>query len=163
MAADWTLRPADAGDAPAMIELAAEAFALYVPRIGRRPAPMDADYAALIAGGHARVAVDAAGRVQGFVVAYPSDDGAAWLIETVAVAPALQGRGLGGRLLAAAEAAGRAAGAGVARLYTNAAMTENLAFYPKRGWREVDRRTEEGFERVYFDKPLKEERDATGL
>ena len=39
-------------------------------------------------------------------------------------------------------------------LYTNAKMRENLALYARLGWREVDRRTESGFERVYFEKTV---------
>ena len=32
-------------------------------------------------------------------------------------------------------------------------MTENLKLYPRLGYREVDRKTDEGFERVFFAKP----------
>jgi hypothetical protein len=39
-------------------------------------------------------------------------------------------------------------------LYTNVVMVENLALYPKMGFVETERRTEEGFERVYFRKEL---------
>lgn len=39
-------------------------------------------------------------------------------------------------------------------LYTNAKMTENLTLYARLGWRETDRRTEQGFERVYFEKAV---------
>jgi hypothetical protein len=38
-------------------------------------------------------------------------------------------------------------------LYTNAAMSENLALYPRLGYREVDRRRDAGFDRVFFAKP----------
>jgi hypothetical protein len=34
-------------------------------------------------------------------------------------------------------------------------MTENLAFYARLGYREDDRRTEEGFQRVFFSKPVR--------
>lgn len=40
------------------------------------------------------------------------------------------------------------------RLYTNVKMTENLSYYPRRGYREVERRTENGFERVYYSRVL---------
>jgi hypothetical protein len=33
-------------------------------------------------------------------------------------------------------------------------MTENLAFYPRLGYREVGRVVEDGFRRVYFAKRL---------
>ncbi len=40
------------------------------------------------------------------------------------------------------------------RLYTNALMTENLAWYPRLGYEETGRRMEDGFDRVYFRKPV---------
>ena len=43
---------------------------------------------------------------------------------------------------------------GELRLYTNAAMAENLTFYRRLGYRETDRRTDAGFERVFFSKRL---------
>jgi hypothetical protein len=33
-------------------------------------------------------------------------------------------------------------------------MTENLAYYPRRGFVEIGRRVEDGFRRVYFSKQL---------
>lgn len=76
------------------------------------------------------------------------------MIENVAVAPAAQGHGHGRTLLANAEQQARALGLSQTRLYTNAAMTENLNLYPHIGYREVARRSEDGFERVYFSKDL---------
>ena len=37
---------------------------------------------------------------------------------------------------------------------TNEKMTENLTLYPRLGYCEVARRTEDGFNRVYFQKTL---------
>jgi hypothetical protein len=31
-------------------------------------------------------------------------------------------------------------------------MTENLAYYPRLGFRETDRREEDGYRRVFFEK-----------
>jgi hypothetical protein len=39
-------------------------------------------------------------------------------------------------------------------LYTNQKMTENLDFYPRLGYVETRRLSEDGFERVYFEKRL---------
>ena len=39
-------------------------------------------------------------------------------------------------------------------LCTHEKMTENLSMYPKLGYVEVGRRTENGFNRVYFEKTL---------
>jgi hypothetical protein len=37
---------------------------------------------------------------------------------------------------------------------TNAAMTENLAFYPRHGYVETHRASQDGFDRVFFSKRL---------
>lgn len=140
-------------DVEAIRRCAEEAYARHVPRIGRRPAPMEADYAALVARGHARVAVED-GAVLGFVTFWPKGDHL--YLDTVAVAPGAEGRGIGRALIGAAEAEaeGRALGLGALRLYTNAAMVENLTLYPYLGYRAVDRRIDEGFDRVFFVKAL---------
>jgi hypothetical protein len=33
-------------------------------------------------------------------------------------------------------------------------MTENLGLYPRLGYQQFDRRVEDGFDRVYFEKTL---------
>ena len=40
------------------------------------------------------------------------------------------------------------------RLYTNEAMTENLAYHPRRGYAETDRAEQDGFRRVFFRKRI---------
>jgi N-acetylglutamate synthase-like GNAT family acetyltransferase len=109
-----------------------EAFDKYVVRIGRQPAPMDADYRAAVAS--CRVWVfEADGEVAGFVVNEAHDDHL--LLDTVAVDPAAQGHGFGAVLLARVEDDARELGFSEVRLVTNLAMTENQTFYPRHGIR----------------------------
>jgi hypothetical protein len=56
--------------------------------------------------------------------------------------------------LACAESLAADLGLPELRLYTNAAMTENLKLYPRLGYGETGRHSERGFERVYFSKSL---------
>ncbi len=112
---------------------------------------MDGDYGEKVAQGTAFVAEDA-NRVVGLIVLIPHADHL--LVETVAVDPERQSEGIGRALLAFAETSARESGLSTLRLYTNAAMTENLAFYPRLGYEETGRRTDEGFERVFFSKRL---------
>ena len=56
-----------------------------------------------------------------------------------------------------AEDEARAAGLAEMRLYTHSKMTENRAMYARLGYRETDRRDEEGFDRVFFVKRLEPE------
>ena len=148
---DGSIRPATAADVPAIRALVERAYAPYVPRIGRRPAPMDADYAAHVAEGELAV-LEVGGELAGLVVWRAEADHG--FVDNVAVDPGRQGQGIGRALLdfVAREAAAR--GLPELRLYTNARMTENLALYPRLGWTEFDRRREDGFDRVFFRKAV---------
>ena len=144
------VRLAEVRDEAAVRACAEAAYERYVPLIGRAPAPMVADFEALITAESVYVAD--AGGVLGFIVYFRQDD--VMLLENVAVLPEQSGRGIGRDLIARCEDAARQAGLRAVRLYTNVVMVENLAIYPRLGYREVDRRREDGFDRVYFEKPL---------
>ena len=88
----------------------------------------------------------------GIIVLYPRSD--CLIVENAAVEPRFQGRGLGQRLLAFAEAEARRRGLVKLRLYTNVMMTENLPFYGRLGFVEVERLTEARYDRVYMEKRL---------
>ena len=146
-----SLRRATATDAPAIAHLVEHAYEKYVARIGRRPAPMDADHAALIENANTWVLTHD-GRLMGSMVTVVMDDHL--LLESIAVAPEAQGRGLGALLLRRAEDDAHEAGRTEVRLYTNAAMTENIAMYPRYGYVETHRGGQDGFRRVFFSKRL---------
>jgi GNAT superfamily N-acetyltransferase len=112
---------------------------------------MDDDYGEKVAQGHVSVAVEA-DEIVGLIILIKAVDHL--LVENVAVEPERQGQGIGRALLAFAESVAADAGLTMLRLYTHAAMTENRAFYPRLGYTEVDRRTDNGFERVFFSKRL---------
>jgi GNAT superfamily N-acetyltransferase len=146
------LRRAVPADVTVLRAVAVAAYEHYVPRIGRPPAPMTADYAAAVGAGNVYLAVDG-DRVVGFAVLVPRPDHL--LLDNVAVLPAEQGRGVGARLLALTEETARRLGLPEVRLYTNEAMTENLAYYPRHGYVETHRAEQDGYRRVFFHKPLK--------
>jgi N-acetylglutamate synthase-like GNAT family acetyltransferase len=127
------------------------AYAGYIERIGRRPAPMDEDYARLIGKALVAVAEDEGGIV-GVLVLRETPEGL--LLENIAVHPARQSAGLGHELMKHAEAQARGRGFDSIYLYTNEKMSENLGWYARMGYVEFDRRTEEGFARVYMKKAL---------
>lgn len=149
MATETAIRKARPDDAPRLAEIAVAAYGRYVADIGREPPPMRQDFPAAIAAARCWVL---GAPPHGYVVAYGRNDG--WLIENVAVLPEAQGTGAGKALLAFAEAEGRRRGHDRAILYTHAKMTRNLALYPALGYAETGRRTEDGLDRVYFEKAL---------
>ena len=127
------------------------AYSHYLPRIGRKPGPMLDDYRFLIEEGRVYV-IEHDGVIQGILVLIPQID--AMLLDNVAVAPAAQGLGLGRKLLKFAEQEAVAAGFRSIRLYTNEAMTENIALYSRVGYSETQRVEEKGLRRIYMAKPL---------
>jgi ribosomal protein S18 acetylase RimI-like enzyme len=141
-------QPSESGVVTACVR---QAYAPYVEHIGREPAPMAADYADLIARGSVYVLLDST-EVRGVLVLDRQDD-TLW-IENVAVHPKHQHRGLGRQLLAFAEQYAQTAGMSELRLYTNELMVANIALYQRLGYREVERRQDAGFRRVFMRKPV---------
>ena len=146
-----TLRLARADDLADLRAIVAQAYAPYIPRIGRPPAPMAADYGAAVDRREVWVAVRD-GALAGLVVLTAARDHL--MLDNLAVRPADQGHGVGARLLALAEREAARLGLAQVRLYTNAAMTENLAYYPRHGYRLTHRCEAGGFQRVFFTKEL---------
>jgi ribosomal protein S18 acetylase RimI-like enzyme len=149
---DTDIEHAHVYDSAAVWDCVHAAYSHYIARLGREPAPMLADYPALI--GLVYVLREPAGRsVCGVLVIEPQ--GEAMFIENVAVHPAHQHRGFGRRLLLFAERQAVSNGLNEMRLYTNEVMTENIGYYRRLGYEEIDRRTENGFRRVFMRKGLK--------
>jgi ribosomal protein S18 acetylase RimI-like enzyme len=141
------IRLAEADDVAEIRAVARAAYAQYVPRIGREPAPMAADYDADVAARRA-VVIDVGGKLCGYMVSWPEGD--AYFIESIGVDPQCQGHGLGRRLIEHAVAEAQRHRLAALSLYTNQAMTENLAMYAHFGFVETHRVSEEGFRRVYM-------------
>lgn len=151
-----TVRKAKPTDVPKISACAKAAYAMYVERIGREPAPMIADFASQVAKGIVYV-IGNDHDVDGYVVFYPRGDH--MHLENVAILPQQKGKGLGRQLIAFVEHEARQQGYQAVELYTNLKMIENLAMYPRLGYQERDRRIEDGFERVYFLKDVSWESD----
>ncbi len=146
------LRRAGERDAEAVATCVCAAYRRYVRRIGKRPGPMREDYRRVVRERTVTVA-EHEGTIVGVLVAGPARRG--FLLDNVAVHPAVQGRGVGRALLAHAEGEAKRAGHRSIWLYAHERMTENRALYERLGYREVARRTEHGFPRVYMRKRLR--------
>ena len=125
------LRRAMATDAAAIRELTRTAYAKWVPLIGREPKPMTADYDAAVHK-HRFDLLYVDGTLAALIETIREPDHL--LVESVAVSPAFQGRGLGRRLMAHAETLARSSGFMEIRLYTNQRFVENIELYRRLGY-----------------------------
>ncbi|MBZ9991687.1 GNAT family N-acetyltransferase [Mesorhizobium sp. BH1-1-5] len=144
-------RPAEAADAAAIRDIVREAYARWVPVIGREPLPMRADYDKALQEHQFDLSIEN-GRIVGLIETITHDDHI-W-IENVAVASEAQGRGIGRKLLESAERTAVEAGLRELRLLTNGAFEANVSLYKRLGYA-IDR--EEPFMNgttVYMSKNL---------
>jgi ribosomal protein S18 acetylase RimI-like enzyme len=138
-------------DASAIRELTREAYAKWVPVIGREPTPMTADYAEAVRI-HRFDLLYVEGKLAALIETIPKADHL--LVENVAVSPSFQGRGFGRKLMAHAEQLAASSGFSEIKLYTNKLFAENVRLYSKLGYR-VDREEEfKGGLVVHMSKPV---------
>jgi ribosomal protein S18 acetylase RimI-like enzyme len=131
MSETWELRRAVASDVADIRKLTREAYAKWVPLIGREPKPMTADYAEAVRT-HRIDLLHVAGALAALIETIAEADHL--LVENVAVSPAFQGRGLGRKLMAHAEQIAASLGHGEIRLYTNKLFAQNIELYRKLGY-----------------------------
>ncbi len=138
-------RLAVAGEASALRSLVRAAYAHYVPRLGREPAPMGDDYEARIAAGQAWLIPDTA-----VLVLEDTEEGL--LLDNIAVAESARGTGIGRAMIAFAEAETLRRGHTRLWLYTNEKMVENIALYTRLGFAETHSEEQASFSRVFMEK-----------
>ena len=145
------IRQAQAAHHRAVVACVRAAYSKYLVRMDREPAPLHADYKALIAQGVVYVLVTEE-EVRGVLVMMPQQR--RMFVENVAVDPRFQGQGLGQLLMAFVEQQARKEQLHEIHLYTNEVMTETLRFYQKLGFEEEGWRVEDGYHRVFLRKGL---------
>ena len=123
------------------------AYSHYLPVLGAMPGPVHADHAAAIALGQVWLVRDD-GADAGLMVLEATPDHL--MIESLALLPGHQGRGLGRWMLGFAEERARQAGVPELRLYANVLMARNIGIYQQAGFVETHRKTVQLPERVSF-------------
>ncbi|MGB0689266.1 MAG: GNAT family N-acetyltransferase [Candidatus Puniceispirillum sp.] len=149
------IRKATMDDAETCAAIAVAAYRDYVPLMGRRPAPMLADYAAHIARDTVFVVeIDEAstGVVVGFIIIFKKGDD--YWLENIAVTPSASEQGLGKRMMDFIEDYLRPL-CDRYQLYTNVKMERNIGWYHALGFSETFRGEVDGYDRVYFEKEIK--------
>jgi ribosomal protein S18 acetylase RimI-like enzyme len=143
------LRHATAADLPAIKALIVDAYAKYVTRMEKPPAPVLRDYGPSVDAGTTWVT---GSPITAVLTLYPREDHL--YVENVVVHPDAQGRGLGKALMRFAEQEAARRGLTRMALVTHEAMTENQAIYAHLGYAEIGRRAEDGYRRIYMEKSL---------
>ena len=147
-----SIRAAKPEDAGSILDCVTAAYEHYIPLIGKPPGPMLDDYGANIANYDVYVA-ESDSRLAGILVLIRQAD--RLLLDNVAVGPGFQGQGIGKRLMAFAEDCGLNWGFHTIELYTHEVMQENVVIYKKLGYQESERKTVNGYDRIYMRKSLK--------
>ncbi len=142
-------QPSDLARVTACVRAAYEPSAA---EIGVRLAPLDTDYAASIARNEVHLSLTPDGEVDGLILFRAEPP--VMHLDNVAVPPAGQGKGIGGRLIAFCEGEARRLGCTSVELYTNQMLLRNIAIYLRLGYEVTDRRLDEGFHRIFFRKRL---------
>jgi RimJ/RimL family protein N-acetyltransferase/GNAT superfamily N-acetyltransferase len=124
------LRAAGAADLDAVAALQQAAYRRNAAILGVEPLPLREDYSTIL--GRYEVWLTEATPALAVLILDPQPDHL--LIWSVATAPQAQGQGLGGRLLAAAEARARNLGLGALRLYTGEKLVSNIDWYRRHGY-----------------------------
>jgi ribosomal protein S18 acetylase RimI-like enzyme len=133
------LRRAGPADREAALALQWAAFERNVPIMdGAMPLPLRADYEEIFAT-HEVWLVEGDAALEGMLILLPREDDL--YIWSIATDPAVQGTGVGKRMLAAAEARAVALGLTHMRLRTSQKLAGNIAWYRRHGF--AIERTEE--------------------
>ena len=131
MSATAGLRRAGAADIAAVNALQHAAYARNRAILGVEPLPLTVDYATIVADYEVWL-LQKGDALEGVLILEPRPEDL--LIWSVAVAPEMQGRGIGNRLLATAEARARELGRRRVRLYTGERLAGNIAWYARHGF-----------------------------
>jgi ribosomal protein S18 acetylase RimI-like enzyme len=145
------LRRAGAADIVAVNALQHAAYARNRTILGLEPLPLTVDYATIVADYEVWL-LEHGDALEGVLILETRPDDL--LIWSVAVAPEVQGRGIGSRLLDIAQARARELGRRKVRLYTGEKLAGNIAWYERHGF--VRERTEDLGDRrlVHMMKPV---------
>ena len=150
---EFAVEKARTEDAAGMRSCARAAYAHYIERMGKEPGPMLDDYADRIANDHAFL-VRNGDEVGALLVLIEEPYGI--LLDNVAVTPGLQGTGIGSRLMRFAEREARNLGYREIFLYTHIVMVESYELYLRLGYEETERKTVNGYQRIYMKKSLED-------
>lgn len=149
---EWTIRKAEPRDLGTVRRCVEAAYRGYEETIGVSPGPLYDDYNALIQSGNVWACEDRDGNLAGILVMFFFDDYV--LLDNAAVFPEWQLHGIASKFQEFGIKKAREHGIRKMRLYTNQKMAHLVQGYKDRGWTEIERKKEAGYDRVYMEKAI---------
>mgnify|MGYP000296241027 FL=1 len=148
------IRKVRTSDVKGIAECVQSAYYHYIDRIGSKPAPMLADYNKYVENNNSYVIEEERFGIAGVLnlVIFRNT----FLLENIAVHKSAQGKGYGRMLLKLAEETAKSHKFEVINLYTHYKMKENIILYQRIGYEIFDRIRENGYDRIYMRKELKD-------
>jgi ribosomal protein S18 acetylase RimI-like enzyme len=151
MTPSGNFRPARLEDATSIAAIVQEAYTPWVAVVGRRPRPMDDDYEARCAKGHAWL-LEVNHQAVGAVII--EDMNGYLFLHNIAVSPATQHRGYGRSLMQFVEEEAKRRGYGEVKLTTSVVMQKNVDLYLKLGYAITSREPTATVDRLWMTKRL---------
>ena len=145
------IRNASLDDLRSIERIADAAYQQYVPLLGRKPAPMVADFKCHLINDRV-IVFERGGQVLGYAIVLAERP--IPLLDNIAVNVSVRGQGVGSALIDHIEAHLIQCGKRCYDLYTNVVMVQNIRWYKSLGFVERDHVKEDGFSRIYFRKAL---------
>lgn len=146
------IRKARMSDLTAVQACIRAAYEPEATEIGVRLAPLDTNYAEAIEKREVHLGLDGDGILLGLILFHV--EGRVMHLDNVAVPAWGHGRGIGRQLIEYCEKVARRLRLQSIELYTNQKLLRNIAIYEHLGYVVTDRRTEDGFQRIFFRKLL---------
>ncbi len=148
---DIKLRRARYGDVKPVRDLMNRTFDKYITRMGRKPTPMTDNYESILCHDVVWIIEGPNGLIATMILRMQDSS---LCVETLAVDPSYQGKGIGSMMLKLAEHEAAKHFHDRVTLCTHETMVENAALYTRRGYVETHRKPKLGSEVIWFAKEL---------
>ena len=146
------LRLARPDDLPHIKQCLDAAFGVYVERMKKKPEAMVTDYRSHIDNKQVYVMDQGSDEISCVLILMPHSDHI--YLDTIAISPNHQSKGLGTKMVKFAEDFTIEMGYSELCVCTNIHMHENQRFYSNLGFIEAERKTVNGYDRIYYSKKL---------
>lgn len=145
------IRPAELQDMGSVMDCIKKSFEPYISILRQIPNALNADLKKIIDSQNLFVATiddKIVGTIE-IIINHESIN-----LEKLSVLPYFRGKGIGKKLISYAEFLAKENRIKKIKLFTNERLIDNIRYFKKNGFSETDKKVENGFKRVYFEKNI---------